>query len=56
MSKEIYSIAAAPQFFYYCLLTADYMLGSLYVRTQLAPTMPCCHPIVEMSGQSQRCS
>lgn len=57
----MYSKAAATEFFYYCLLTVNYVLGILYVFTQFVSTrglgsMPCCHPIVELSGQSQKCS
>lgn len=59
LTKEVYSGTAATEFFYYYLLTADYVLGTLYVLTYLVSTrglgnMLSCHPIVEMSRQAQR--
>lgn len=59
LTKEVYSQAAATEFFSYGLLTADYLLGTLYALTQLVSThgpgnMLFCHPVVDMSRQAQQ--
>lgn len=46
LTKEVYSQAAATEFFSYGLLTVDYLLGTLYALTQLVSTWPGKHALL----------